>query len=44
MKKLLGEESVKKTYSKRPTYYLVETWNNLKCLEKYRKKRIINIE
>ena len=41
MRKLLGEESVKKSYSKHPTYYLVEERNNLQCLENYRKNRIV---
>ena len=42
MRKVLGEENVKKTYSKHPTYYLVETKYNLRCLEKYRKNHIVN--
>lgn len=41
MRKLLGEENVKKSYSKHPTYYLIETRNNLRCLEDYRKKRVV---
>lgn len=41
MRKLLGDENVKKSYSRRPTYYLVETKYNLQCLGNYRKKRIV---
>lgn len=37
MRKIVGMDEVKKTYSKRPTYFLVESKNNLKELEKYRK-------
>lgn len=41
MRKLLGDENIKKTYSGHPKYYLVESYNNLKVLDKYRKSRIV---
>ena len=41
MRKLLGDENIKKTYSGHPKYYLVESYNNLKALDKYRKSRIV---
>ena len=41
MRKLLGDENVKKSYSKHPTYYLIESKLNLICLEKYRKEHIV---
>lgn len=37
MRNICGNDSVKKTYSRYPKYYLVETFDNLKALEKYRK-------
>ena len=42
MRKLLGDENVKKSYSKHPTYYLIESRNNLKCLDKYRKEHVVS--
>ena len=36
-----GAGSVKKSYSKHPTYYLVESYKNLKKLEQYRKEHTI---
>ena len=41
MRKLLGNENIKKTYSGHPKYYLVESYNNLKALDKYRKSKIV---
>lgn len=41
MRKLLGDENVKKSYSKHPTYYLIESRYNLKCLDKYRREHIV---
>ena len=43
MRELLGSENVKKTYSKHPTYYLVESRRNIKCLEKFRKEHIVKM-
>lgn len=41
MRKILGMENVRKSYSSHPTYYLVETRNNLRALDKYRKSKIV---
>ena len=41
MRKLVGNENVKKTYSGHAKYYLVESYNNLKALDKYRKSKIV---
>lgn len=41
MRKMLGEKNVKKSYSKHPSYYLVETPYNLRRLDKYRKQHIV---
>jgi hypothetical protein len=41
MRKLVGNENVKKTYSGHSKYYLVESYNNLKALDKYRKSKIV---
>ena len=42
MRKLVGNENVKKTYSGHAKYYLVESYNNLKALDKYRKSKIVS--
>ena len=41
MRKLLGNENVKQTYSGHSKYYLVESYNNLKALDTYRKSKIV---
>lgn len=41
MRKLLGNENVKKTYSGHSKYYLVESYKNLKALDRYRKSKIV---
>lgn len=41
MRKLVGNENVKQTYSGHSKYYLVESYNNLKALDKYRKSKIV---
>ena len=41
MRKLVGNENVKQTYSGHAKYYLVESYNNLKALDKYRKSKIV---
>nr|DAU10465.1 MAG TPA: hypothetical protein [Caudoviricetes sp.] len=41
MRKLLGNENVKQTYSGHAKYYLVESYNNLKALDEYRKSKIV---
>ena len=41
MRKLVGNENVKKTYSGNSKYYLVESYQNLKALDKYRKSKIV---
>lgn len=41
MRKLLGDENVKKTYSGHAKYYLVESYQNLKTLKKYRNEKIV---
>ncbi len=38
MREELGMGAVKKTYSKHPSYYLVESPRNMKTLDAYRKK------
>lgn len=40
MRKMLGNENIKQTYSGHAKYYLVESSRNLKTLEKYRESRI----
>lgn len=40
MRKILGNENIKQTYSGHAKYYLVESPRNLKTLEKYRESRI----
>ena len=44
MRKLVGNENVKKTYSGHPKYYLVEDSEgiNLKTLHDYRKSKIVS--
>lgn len=44
MRKLLGNENVKQTYSGHAKYYLVEDCErkNLKALHDYRKSRIVS--
>ena len=41
MRKLVGNENVKKTYSGHSKYYLVESYQNLKALSKYKKSKIV---
>lgn len=41
MRELVGNENVKKTYSGHAKYYLVESYDNLKVLDKYRKSKIV---
>lgn len=41
MRKVLGEENVKKSKSRHPKYYLVETKYNLNALAKYQKSKIL---
>jgi hypothetical protein len=41
MRKLIGKENVKKTYSGHAKYYLVEDDQNLKALSDYRKSKIV---
>ena len=41
MRKICGLDSVKKSYSKHPTYYLVELKENLRKLNEYRNNKII---
>ncbi len=41
MRKQCGAVNVKKSYSKHPTYYLVESYKNLKKLEQYRKEHTV---
>ena len=41
MRKLVGNENVKKTYSGHAKYYLVESYQNLKALNNYRKSKIV---
>ncbi len=41
MRKQLGAVNVKKSYSKNPKYYLVESNKNIKCLTQYRKERVL---
>lgn len=40
MRKICGSGSVKKTYSKHPTYYLVQTKKNMDALLKFRAERV----
>ena len=42
MRKLVGNENVKQTYSGHSKYYLVESYQNLKALDKYRKSKIVS--
>ena len=42
MRKILGEEYVKKSYSKHPSYYLVELPFTLAALDTYRNGKITN--
>ncbi len=41
MREQCGAVNVKKSYSKHPTYYLVESYKNLKKLEQYRKEHTV---
>ena len=41
MRKLVGNENVKQTYSGHAKYYLVESYQNLKALSDYRKSKIV---
>lgn len=41
MREICGFDAVKKSYSKHPTYYLVESKENLKKLNEYRKNKLI---
>ena len=41
MRKVLGNENVKKSKSRYPKYYLVETKYNLNALAKYQKSKIL---
>lgn len=41
MRKLIGEKYVKKSYSKHPSYYLVEDQKAVNELNKYRKSHIM---
>lgn len=41
MRKFLGDENVKKTYSGHAKYYLVESYQNLKALKNYRNEKIV---
>lgn len=41
MRELLGNENVKQTYSGHAKYYLVESYQNLKTLNNYRKSKIV---
>lgn len=41
MRKVLGNENVKKSKSRYPKYYLVETKYNLYALAKYQKSKIL---
>jgi len=43
MRKELGETAVKKTYSKHPSYYLVESPRNMKTLDAYRKATTLEV-
>lgn len=40
MRKILGNENIKQTYSGHAKYYLVESPRNLKMLNKYRESKI----
>lgn len=40
MRKLIGEEYVKKSYSRHPSYYLVEDKKAVTTLKKYQKSKI----
>lgn len=41
MRKIVGEDKIKKSYSSNPHYYLVEDSNAIKALKEYRKSHII---
>ena len=41
MRKLVGKKKEKKTYSGHAKYYLVESYQNLKALNNYRKSKIV---
>ena len=41
MRKLVGEDKVKKTYTNNPHYYLVEDGHAIKVLKDYRKNHIV---
>lgn len=42
MRKRLGEENVKKSKSRHPKYYLIESKYNLNTLMKYRKSKTLD--
>lgn len=41
MRKILGNESVKKSHSRNPKYYIVESKNNLQTLYQFQKSKIV---
>lgn len=41
MRKLLGEKNVKKSYSKHPTYFLIESRHNINCLNRYQREHTV---
>ena len=41
MRKVCGEKNVKKSHSRSPKYYLVESQQNLEALENYRQSKIM---
>lgn len=41
MRDIVGNEYIKKTYSKHPTYYLVEDKTTMKKLREYREARTV---
>lgn len=42
MRKIVGEDKVKKSYSGNPHYYLVEDTHAVKTLEDFRKNHIVS--
>ena len=42
MRKMLGEENIKKSKSRHPKYYLVETNYNLNVLRKYQNSKTLD--
>lgn len=41
MRKIVGEDKVKKSYSGNPHYYLVEDYAAMNALKEYRKSHIV---